>query len=294
MTDLAASDRFYRRFARFVQRPILHFVTHQRILRVIFASTAPLASKIPADTKIRLSKDGSLRITPPGVAADAPLLVYIHGGGFTIGAPRTHTGLIARLAQEAGMRALALRYPLAPEHPFPAGPEACFTAYRALVEAGDTPAALAGDSAGGCLSLLTLQAARDAGLPLPKACALIGPIGDMSAHIEDRCDAAGDEILIPPAWPRAILRDYLPGIDPARPDVSPLKGDLTGLPPTLIQAATGEALAVDAALIAEAMDRAELELWDGVQHVWHLHAGRARAANRALRRLGAFLAEHAA
>lgn len=293
MTDLSFSDRFYRGFARFVQRPVLHVVTRQQILRRIFAVTAPLASKIPPGTKIRRDRDGSVRITPPGVAPDAPLLLYIHGGGFTIGSPRTHAGLVVRLAQEAGMRALALRYPLAPEHPFPAAPDACLAAYRALVAAGDTPAAIAGDSAGGCLTLLTLQSARDAGLPLPKGCALIGPIGDLSADIAARCDAAGDEILIPPAWPRCIRRDYLPGIDPAQPAVSPLLGDLSGLPPTLIQAATGEALAEDATRIAAAMDRAELELWDDLQHVWHLHAGRARAANRALKRLGAFLAEQA-
>lgn len=291
MTDLAPSDRFFRAMARRVQRPVLQVVSNQRILRRIFATTAPLTSKIPKGTTLRRRKDGSLWITPPGVAKDAPLLLYIHGGGFTIGSPRTHAALVARLAQAAGMRALTLSYPLAPEHPFPAAPQACFAAYRDLVTEGQVPVALAGDSAGGCLSLLTLQTARDAGLPLPRACALIGPIGDLSAHIEDRCTAAGDEILIPPAWPRCITRDYLRSTDPTLPAVSPLKGDLSGLPPTLIHAATGEALAVDSAQIAQAMDRAELELWDGLQHVWHLHAGTARAANRALKRLGAFLAD---
>ena len=108
--------------------------------------------------------------------------------------------------------------------------------------------AIAGDSAGGCLALQVLQHARDTGLPLPRAMVLIGPIGDLSGDVASRFEAAGDEILIPPEWPERIPA-RLParrgtGTDPA---VSPLAGDLTGLPPTLIQAGAGEALAGDRA-----------------------------------------------
>ena len=164
-------------------------------------------------------------------------------------------------------------------------------AYERLVTAGTPPVALCGDSAGGCLSLLVAQHARDTGLPLPAALGLIAPIADMSGEIEARFEAAEDEILIHPAWPRRIRAAYLPGIDPADPAVSPLMGDLSGLPPALIQFGTGEALSGDARRLSEAMDDVTLDGWPGMAHVWHLHAGRAPAADRALEQMGRWLAD---
>ncbi len=291
---LTPADRFWRMMAQILDRNVLHLVASQRIVRAAFAVTGPLGSALPRGARMTRTADGSLWITPPGVDVDAPVLMYLHGGGFTIGSPRTHAGLVGHLAAAAGIRAFVARYRLAPEHPFPAARDDAMAAYTRLVDDGTAPAALCGDSAGGCLALQVAAQARDAGQPLPSAMGLIGPIGDMSSDIEARFAAAPGELLIPPAWPRRILAAYLPGLDPSDPECSPLLGDLSRLPPTLIQAGAEEALAQDATRLSEAMDAVTLELWPGLPHVWHIHAGRAPAANRALQRMGAFLAERAA
>ncbi|MDG3042409.1 alpha/beta hydrolase [Roseicyclus marinus] len=292
MTDLTALDRFWRGTARWLDRPVLTALPSQRLLRGLFALSSRLGSALPPGTAQRQDATGALWLTPPGVAPDAPLLMYLHGGGFTIGSPRTHAALAAHLAAHAGLRVVMPRYRLAPEHPAPAAREDAIAAYRHLVEAGTPPAALAGDSAGGNLALLIAQHARDTGLPLPRAMALIAPAADLSGDIAARFAAAPGEILIPPAWARRIRRAYLPGVDPTDPAISPLHGDLTGLPPTRLHAGAEEALADEARRLAAAMDHAELSLWPVLPHVWHLHAGRAPAADRALADLGTFLAAH--
>ena len=293
MTDLTLADRFFRWQARHVERRTLHLVASQPVLRRLFALTAPLGGAVPRDMALRRASDGALWITPPEVGPDAPLLMYLHGGGFTIGSPRTHAALVAHLARHAGMRAVSVPYRLAPEHPFPAARDDAVKAYETLVAQGTPPAAICGDSAGGCLTLQVAQHARDSGSPAPRALGLIAPVADLSGDIGARFAGAGDEILIPPAWPRRIRAAYLPGIDPADPAVSPLLGDLSGLPPTLIQASAGEALVQDARRLAEAMDDVTLDLWPGLAHVWQMHAGRSRVADRALQRLGAFLRDAA-
>lgn len=289
MTALTAADRFWRGVARWIDRPVLAAVASQPFLRVLFAFSARMGSALPPGTTPIRDRHGALWITPRGVARDAPVLMYLHGGGFTIGGPRTHAALAGHLAAHAGMRACLPAYRLAPEHPAPAAREDAIAAYEHLIEAGTPPAAIAGDSAGGNLALLVAMHARDAGLPQPKALTLIAPAADLTGDIAARFAAAPDEILIPPAWPRRIRAAYLPGVDPADPTVSPLSGDLTGLPPTLIHAGAEEALALEARRLADRMDTAELKLWPGLPHVWHLHAGRAPAADRALAELGAFL-----
>jgi acetyl esterase/lipase len=293
MSPLTATDRFWLWMARRVDRTALAVIGAQPVLRAVFEVSARLGGALPRGMiPIRDQHDG-LWFRPDGVARDAPLILYLHGGGFTIGSPGTHRALVGHLAQAAGLRAVAPRYRLAPEHPFPAARDDAIAAYRRLVEAGTPPVALCGDSAGGCLALQVSAHARDAGWPMPKALGLIAPIADLSGDIETRFAKAQDEILIPPVWPRRIRRAYLAGLDPALPSISPLSGDLTGLPPALIQVGSGEALADDAHRLQAAMDDVTLDLWPGMAHVWQIHAGRAPAADRAVTQMGAFLREKA-
>ncbi len=291
---LTRADRFFRWQARQVERRPLQIVASQRLLRGLFSMTARLGGRLPPGLVPIADRNGALWFRPRGVDRDAPVILYLHGGGFTIGSPRTHAALIGHLAAAAGLRAVAPRYRLAPEHPFPAAPDDARAAFDRLVAAGTPPVAICGDSAGGCLALMVAQHARDSGAPMPAALGLLAPIGDLSGDIQARFAAADDEILIPPHWPRRIRAAYLPGMDPADPAVSPLLGDLRGLPPALIQAGAGEALAADARRLEQAMETVTLDLWPGMQHVWHLHAGRSAAADRALARMGRFLADRAA
>lgn len=294
MSELTWADRFWRAMATGVDRPVLALVAAQPVLRVLFGLSARLGSRVPRDVALTWDNDGALWLRPKGVAADAPIIMYIHGGGFTIGSPRTHAGLAAHLARGAGMVAVLPCYRLAPEHPCPAARDDVIAAHARLVAAGRAPAALAGDSAGGNLALLLAQHLRDTGGVMPRAMALIAPVADLSGDIAARFAAAPGELLIPPQWARRIQRAYLAGCDPADPVISPLLGDLAGLPPCLIQAGAEEVLAHDARALAARMEDARLELWPGLPHVWHIHAGLAPAADRALAGLGAFLRDKTA
>jgi monoterpene epsilon-lactone hydrolase len=290
---LSAPDRFWRGMARHLDRRVLRLIASQPVVRALFAISAPLGSALPRGALKLQRRDGSLEIRPAGVAEDAPLIYYLHGGGFTIGSPRTHAALAGHLAQAAGMRVWLQRYRLAPEHPFPAAKEDAIAGFDNLVATGAAPVALCGDSAGGCLALQVACHARDTGAPLPKALGLIAPIANLAGEIADRFRAAEDEMLIPPEWPERIERCYLPDMARDTPDVSPIHGDLSDLPPTLIQASAQEALAADADKLLALMDDVTVDLWQGLPHVWHLHAGRAPLANQALAEMGAFLAARA-
>ncbi len=289
MTKSTFLDWLYHVSARFVEKPALALIPSQRILRWIFERTAQIGAVPPVGTRTVIDAQGGLTATPPDLEGDAPLLMYIHGGGFTIGSPRTHLAMAAHIAAGAGMRVYLPRYPLAPDYPFPAAVEMLITTYKQLCDAEMAPAALAGDSAGGNLALVTAMGARDQGLPLPQAMGLIAPLADMSANIGARLRAAPSEYLIPATWARRARQAYLNGHDPADPRVSPIFGDLTGLPPTLIQSAKDEGLSQDAARLAKALPQAQHIVWPGLHHVWQLKAGSSPAATRACAEMGTFL-----
>src|SRR5690606_37101084 len=120
--------------------------------------------------------------TPKEERADSVVL-YLHGGGYATGSLGSHRDLVGRLAHASGGRVLALDYRLAPEHPFPAALEDALRAYRALLESGvpSHKIVIAGDSAGGGLTLSTLFCLRDAGQPLPAGAALISPWVDVES-----------------------------------------------------------------------------------------------------------------
>jgi len=236
----------------------------------------------------------ALELEPAGAPARGRLL-YLHGGGYVIGSPDTHAGLVGELARRAGLRTTSLDYRLAPEHPFPAGVDDGLAAYRELLASGTDPRDLvvAGDSAGGGLSLATLLAAREAGLPQPAAVALFSPwvdltLGGASIRAKEEAD---------PIFVEADLRDYadlyLGAQDRAQPQASPLFADLTGLPPLLVQVGSNEVLLDDSVRLAgrAGADDVEvtLEIGPGLPHVFQHHYGRLDEADAALDRAARFL-----
>ncbi|MGX1806682.1 alpha/beta hydrolase [Nocardia sp. NPDC055321] len=234
-------------------------------------------------------------LTPAGAPADAAVL-YLHGGGFTMGSPRMLRPITGLLAETMGTVVYALDYRLAPEHLYPAAIDDATTAYRDLLARG-IPAeriAVAGDSAGGDLTIELGLRVRDAGLPAPAVLGSICPVLDFSAgSAAFDCDPSREPLLSP----RVIAQftdAYLPGVSQTRRrELSPLYRDITGLPPIVLHSATDDPLGGDARRFAELAAKAGAPLrhseYRGLWHVFHaLPMPQARAA---VRELGALLAE---
>ena len=238
------------------------------------ADIFPLPDDV-ATERIDMGGVEGLNLTPPG-AADRSSLLYLHGGGYGGGSSRSHAELAARVGRAAGSGVFAPDYRLAPEHPFPAALDDAVRAYTWLLglHGGDAGAiALAGDSAGGGLALAASVRARDSGLPLPRALALISPWVDLtctSPSWDSRFE--GDPVLDHSL--REAAGSYLAGHDPHDPLASPLFADLTGMPPTLITVGTHEILYDDAVSLAQALEgagvEARLEIGHELIHVWQI------------------------
>lgn len=288
-------DRLWPRYARFVQRPVLALSPSQWLLRGIFDGTTFLLAKRCAGVSATRATRGvpGLDLTPR--TARAGRLLYLHGGGFTIGSSTSHRHMVAHIARAAGCATFLPDYRRAPEHPFPAALDDALAAYRALSAEG--PVRVAGDSAGGGLALSLLHATARDGLPPPAALVLLSPVGDLDLAQGSFQRHTDTELLIPEGWARRAVAAYLRDHDPRDPLASPLAAPFPAAPPTLIQYATGEALAPDSQRSAEALRAAggavRLEATADVAHVWHLHAGRSHAADAAIARIGTFLREHA-
>lgn len=234
----------------------------------------------------------------PAAAAGRGRLLYLHGGGYVIGSPDTHAGMVGELARRAGLRAVSVDYRLAPEHPFPAAVDDGLAAYRELLATGTDPQdlVLAGDSAGGGLAVATLLAARDAGLPQPAAAAVFSPWADLTLAGGSIRSKEGADPLFTEADVRAYADLYLGAGDRAHPLASPVFADLTGLPPLLVQAGANEVLLDDAVRLAgrAGADDVEvtLEIGPGLPHVFQHHYGRLDEADAALDRTARFLTAH--
>jgi len=233
-------------------------------------------------------------LLPPNAPADRVLL-YLHGGGFVFGLSAQHLAMVAELTLQLGIRALLPDYRLAPHHPWPAALEDCLTVYRWLLRQG-YPAqriVVAGDSAGGNLTITLAMALRDAGEPLPAALACLSPVGDLSSS-EERGRTFVDPVLHPRAI-RRFNRSYIDGHDARHPLISPVFGDWHGLPPLLIHAGENELLREDAERMARAAQQAgaevELAIYPWMWHVWQLNLELPQARD-SLEKIAAFLRQH--
>ncbi|MFE2277988.1 alpha/beta hydrolase [Streptomyces sp. NPDC059454] len=234
----------------------------------------------------------------PTEASGRGRLLYLHGGGYVVGSPDTHAGLVGELARRAGLRALSVDYRLAPEHPFPAAVDDGLAAYRELLAAGTDPRDLvmAGDSAGGGLTLATLLAAREAGLPQPAAVVVFSPWTDLTLSGESIRSKEDADPIFTEADIRAYADLYVGTGDRTHPLASPVLADLTGLPPLLVQVGANEVLLDDAVRLAARAGAADvevtLEIGPGLPHVFQHHYGRLDEADAALDRAARFLTAH--
>ncbi len=232
-----------------------------------------------------------------GTSEDAAIL-YLHGGGYAIGSLASHRHLAAAISGAAGVPVLSLAYQLAPEHPFPAAVEDAAMGYRWLLKKGFLPARLgiAGDSAGGGLTVAAILALRDDGLPLPAAGICISPWVDLTCSAESYTTKASVDPLVNQDGIAQFVRWYLGDQDPKNPLASPLFADLTGLPPLFIQVGSDEVLLDDAVgLDRRARDagvRSTLEIWEEMIHVWHFFAPMLKEGREAVARIGEFFKAH--
>jgi monoterpene epsilon-lactone hydrolase len=234
-------------------------------------------------------------VRAPGIQAGRAIL-YLHGGGYVMGSPNTHRSLAGEVSRAAQAAVLLLDYRLAPEAPFPAAVEDGVASLRWLLGQGFAPKALAvaGDSAGGGLTVATLVSARDQGLPMPAAAVCISPWSDMTGSNESyKTRAAADPMVSGDIGNMARL--YLQEADPKTPLASPNFASLRSLPPLLIHVGNDEVLLDDSIKLdqkakADGVD-STLEVWEDMIHVWHAFHPMLPEGKQAIERVGAFLRE---
>jgi acetyl esterase/lipase len=223
------------------------------------------------------------------------VVLYLHGGGYVIGSIKTHRDLAGRISRAAGARVLNVDYRLAPEHPHPAAVDDATAAYRWLLNAGHAPArlAVAGDSAGGGLTVATLVALRDAKQPLPAAGVCLSPWVDLEGVGESMTTCAELDPMVQRDPLLRMAKLYLGELDARTPLASPLHADLTGLPPLLIQVGTAETLLDDAHRIAERARKAgvdvTIDVWEDMIHVFQAFAPMLPEGQQAIEQIGEYL-----
>ncbi len=219
-------------------------------------------------------------------------LLYLHGGAYCVGSPKTHRALTGRLAKSTGMAVFAADYRLAPEHPFPAALQDAVAICRALHAQGLGPIVIAGDSAGGGLAALTALALRDAGEALPAALVLLSPWADVTLQTAPATPPPG-EVMISRAWGEACAAHFI-GSSDAR-EASPLFADWRGMPPTLIQCGTDELLHAESLALHDALQDSGVpvrcEVTPRRWHVFQLHGGALPSADEAIERIGTYIAQ---
>jgi acetyl esterase/lipase len=289
---LVVQPPYFRFIERQVEKPVIAAI--ELLMRMTMKRVKPGGVSVDGLRRVMATLDGRLgkedrhaRIgrqrcdQVPAEWLDVPesaperVILYLHGGAFAFRLPKLQTAMVARWCRSLGARALMPRYRLAPENPFPAGADDCLAAYRWLLEHCGDPnhIVVAGDSAGGNLTLVTLQRARDAGLPMPAAAVCISPAVDFS--LSGRSAVVNEEA--DPVFTAKLLRWFgeLYLSEPElymNPGVSPLVGDFTGLPPLLFQVGTKEMLLDDSTRAAAKAHAAgvsvQLDVFDRMPHVF--------------------------
>lgn len=257
-------------------------------------------SMFPPEPDVRSEEVDAGGVPADWVSTDAAptgrVVLYLHGGGYVMGSRNTHRGLAGRIARAARARVLLPEYRLAPEHPFPAAVEDATACWRWLLAQGHQPGvmAIAGDSAGGGLTLATLLALKAAGDPLPACAVGLSPWTDLEGLGPSARPGAVDDPMMTAVGLRDSGRQYAPN-DLQNPLAAPLYGELDGLPPLLIQVGTREILLSDSTRFAEKAQSAgvdvTLEVEEGLIHVWQMLPG-VPEARSAVDRIGAFIERH--
>ncbi|HEY8950242.1 MAG TPA: alpha/beta hydrolase [Rhizomicrobium sp.] len=257
---------------------------------------------VPDGTEVEPGKVGGISgewVRAKRARRDAVLL-YLHGGGYALGSSKSHRHIVAAIGEASGLSVFSADYRLAPEHPFPAAVDDGVAAYKGLLDSGIAASKLsiAGDSAGGGLTIATLLALRDKGLPLPACAIAISPWADLSQGGEAYRARAKRDPMITKDGLDAMALAYLGKANAKAPLASPAFADFKGLPPLLIQVGSEEALHSDAEAVKSRAEEAGVEVsfesWAGMVHVWHAFHPILSEGRDAIARIGAYLKAHIA
>jgi epsilon-lactone hydrolase len=237
------------------------------------------------------------RVQPPHFGTNGTL-IYLHGGAYALGSAKGYRGMVAQLAVAAGVTALVPDYSRAPEAQYPIALEEMVAVYSRLVQDGLDPktTVIAGDSAGGGLTLALAMALRDRGIPAPAALGLICPWADLAIDIDGMRPVLRDPLILPSMCIEWAPR-YAGSSDPRLPGISPVYGDMTGLPPIVMQTAGDDPISADADKIETACAASKTTLldhrrFDRMWHDFHLQVSLLPEARDAIADLGAKLRNH--
>ena len=291
-------------------------------IRAQLAQRASLAKGIAMSwSEIRQGMDAATALIPPaagcrftvrdfggvpgeevvfGDAATAGTILLLHGGGYVMGGPQTHRTLSSRFAKATRAGVVVIDYRLAPEHPFPAALDDAEAAYRALLAEGRPPnrIVIAGDSAGGGLTLALALRLKMLGLPQPAGLFVISPWTDLLQSSETCVTKAETDPIISKEGLDAMAGAYLGSAAGHDPLTSPARGDFAGIAPILIHVGAEEVLLGDSIALAAVAGAAgtgvRLEIWPEMIHVWHAFADRLAPAREAIGVASTWIAERLA
>jgi acetyl esterase/lipase len=225
------------------------------------------------------------------------VILYLHGGIFCLPALPLHHQMLERLGNLLRFQVFMPDYRLAPEDPFPAGLNDCVSAYQWLLELGYEPGSIviAGDSAGGNLTLASLAKIRELNLPMPACAVALSPGADLTASSNAHIRNAASDALLSMNYLRVFLDAYVGDHPHDTSLISPLFMDFSGLPPLLLHAGDLEILADDALRVAQQARSSnvivELDIWENMQHVFQL-LHRLPESHHALEKICRFILRH--
>jgi epsilon-lactone hydrolase len=261
------------------------------------ARNARLMNRIPAGVefeKVDLAGIPAAWLRPAN-AGSTRVILYLHGGGYVVGSIDGYRMLCGLMAQTLQTNLLIPEYRLAPEQPFPAAMKDALTIYRWLLGQGyrSENIIIAGDSAGGGLSVATVLALRTAGEPLPAAVVCLSPWADLTHQGQSHHTQAQAEVVLKTEVLKEWALCYTDAANLINPLVSPVYADFHSFPPLLIQVGSEEILLDDARTLAEKAQAAgvdvTLKVWDGLWHVWHALGDLIPENQRAFKEIGQFV-----
>jgi acetyl esterase/lipase len=224
--------------------------------------------------------------------ASRKTILYFHGGGFCLGIYASNRAFVAQLAVQTKMNVYMPNYRLAPEHPFPAGLDDAIAAYKAAIAMAPNGLIVVGDSSGCALAVAAMLALRDSGVKMPECIGCITPVFDLSGKGDTfRTRAKQDPFQM--SDPLSIAKIYVNGQNPIMPTLSPIYGELRGLPPILIHAAEWDVFLSDSLRFAQKAEEAGVSVkllrWPGMWHIFHMQYRIVPEARKALREFCAAL-----